>query len=56
MSKKIEKDIPMTPPDLALNTHWLERPLSRTNFHGPKGVRAIEVRQYKNILSGHSFQ
>ena len=26
--------------------HWLELPLSRTNFHGPKGVRAIEVRLY----------
>ena len=24
----------------------LELPLSRTNFHGPKGVRAIEVRLY----------
>ena len=25
---------------------WLELPLSRTNFHSPKGVRAIEVRLY----------
>ena len=24
-------------------THWLELPLSRTYFHSPKGVRAIEV-------------
>ena len=23
--------------------HWLELPLSLTNFHGPKVVRAIEV-------------
>ena len=40
--------IPMMPPDLALliNPHWLKLPLSRTNFHGPKGVRAIEVRLY----------
>ena len=28
------------------NHHWLELPLSRTNFHGPKGVQAIEVRLY----------
>ena len=32
------------PPDLAPD--WLELPLSRTNFHGTKGVRAIEVRLY----------
>ena len=25
---------------------WLELPMSRTNFHGPKDVRAIEVRLY----------
>ena len=29
-----------------INPHWLRLPLSRTNFHGPKGVRAIEVRLY----------
>ena len=29
-----------------MNRHWLELPLSRTNFHGPKGVRAIEVLLY----------
>ena len=36
------------PPYLALffNPHLLELPLSRTSFHGPKGVRAIEVRLY----------
>ena len=28
------------------NPQWLEPPLSRTNFHSPKGVRAIEVRLY----------
>ena len=26
--------------------HWLELPMVRTIFHGPKGVRAIEVRLY----------
>ena len=25
---------------------WLELPMSRTNFHGPEDVRAIEVRLY----------
>ena len=30
--------------------HWLELPLSRTNFHGPKEVRAIEVRLYMYIV------
>ena len=29
-----------------INTHWLELPLSQTNFHGPNAVRAIEVRLY----------
>ena len=28
-----------------INTHQLELPLSRTYFHGSKGVRAIEVLQ-----------
>ena len=47
MLKKIKK-ILIKPPDLALliNPHLLELVLSRTNFHGPKGVRAIEVRLY----------
>ena len=27
-----------------INPQWLELPMSRTNFHGPKYVRAIEVR------------
>ena len=30
------------------NLPRLELPLSRTNFHGPKGVRDIEVRLYVN--------
>ena len=29
-----------------INTHKLELPLARTNFHDPKGVRAIEVLLY----------
>ena len=30
-------------PGAIMNPQWLELPLSRTNFHGLKGVRAIEV-------------
>ena len=33
-----------------INTHLLKLPLSRTYFHGPKGVRAIEVRLYSNFF------
>ena len=29
-----------------INPHWLKLPLSQTNFHGPKGVRAIEVQLF----------
>ena len=29
-----------------INPQWLELPMSRTNFHGPKDVRAIDVRLY----------
>ena len=29
-----------------INPQWLELPMSRTNFLGPKDVRAIEVRLY----------
>ena len=29
-----------------INPHWLEPPMSRTIFYGPKDVRAIEVRLY----------
>ena len=28
------------------NPQWIELPMSRTNFHGPKDVRAIKVRLY----------
>ena len=33
-------------PGAIINPHWLKLPLSRTNFHGPRGVRAIEVLLY----------
>ena len=33
-------------PCAMINPQWLEIPISRTNFHGPKDVRAIEVRLY----------
>ena len=29
-----------------INLQWLELPISRTNFNGPKDVRAIEVQLY----------
>ena len=29
-----------------IDLQWLELTISRTNFHGPKDVRAIEVRLY----------
>ena len=29
-----------------INPQWLELPMSRTNFHGPKDIRTIEVRLY----------
>ena len=29
-----------------INVQWLEPPMSRTNFHRPKDVRAIQVRLY----------
>ena len=37
-------------PGIIINPHLLEQPLSRTNFHGPKGVQAIEVRLYLGLL------
>ena len=32
-----------------INPQWLELPKFRTNFHGPKDVRAIEARLYLHI-------
>ena len=34
-------------PGAMINPQWLELPMSRTYFHGPKDVRAIETRLYK---------
>ena len=33
-------------PDTVINPQWLELPMSRTVYHVPKDVRAIEVRLY----------
>ena len=33
-------------PGAIINPHWLELPLSRTNFHGPLGVRSIGALLY----------
>ena len=33
-----------------INPQWLELPMFRTNFHGPKDVRAIEIRLYSNLI------
>ena len=33
---------------IMINLHWLELPMARTIFHGPKIVRAIYVRLYFN--------
>ena len=38
-------------PGAMINPLWLELPMARAIFHGPKGVRAIEVRLY--ILNGY---
>ena len=48
MLKKIKKKYPYyaTWPGIIINTHWLKLPLSRTYFHGSKGVPAIEVIPY----------
>ena len=37
-------------PGAIINLHWLDIPMARTLFHGPKGVRAIEVRLYNTIV------
>ena len=33
-------------PGAMIKPRWFELPMSRTNFHGPKDVRAIEVRLF----------
>ena len=37
-------------PGTMIIPQWLELPMSRTLFHGPKGVRAIEIRLYLGIV------
>ena len=37
------------------NPQWLEPPMSRTIFYGPKDVRAIEVRLYIPRENGYSI-
>ena len=48
--QKLENITKLSPfaswPGVMINPQWLEPPISRTNFPGPKGVRAIEVRLY----------
>ena len=48
-----------------INPQWLELPMSRTNFHGPKDVQAIEVRLYfykevmiytHGVLGSHAYR
>ena len=39
-----------------INPQWLELPMSRTNFLGPKDVRAIEVRLYSRVAASHEKQ
>ena len=46
--KSREKKTKLSPfaylPGVIINPQWLELPISRTNVHSPKGVRAIEAR------------
>ena len=39
-----------------INPQWLEQPLSRTIFYGPKYVRGIEVRLYLHCIVEAQFQ
>ena len=41
-----------------INLQWLELPVSWTNFHGPKDVRAFEVRLYAEnfTIKNENFQ
>ena len=43
-------------PGAIINPHWLELPLSQTNFHGPIGVQAIEVRLHSQICPSVGIQ
>ena len=53
---KDQKDIPkLSPfaswPGIMINPQWLELPMSRTYFHGPKDIRAIEAQLYLSHIS-----
>ena len=55
---KVGKDNPeLSPfaswPVAMINHQWLELPMSRTNFHGPKDVRAIEVQLYCCVVTSY---
>ena len=39
-----------------INPQWLELPISRTNFHGPKEAPVIKVRLYKVKRREHISQ
>ena len=39
-----------------INPQWFELPMSRTNFHGPKDVWAIEIRLYYVSIYLHAEQ
>ena len=39
-----------------INPQWLELPVSRTNFHSPKDVRAIEVPLYMLRITQKAVQ
>ena len=41
-------------PGAKINLHWLELPMARTIFHGPKGIRAIKVRLYIENRIAHA--
>ena len=43
-------------PGAMINLHWLELPMARTIFHGPKGVQAIEVWLYFQYISNFRSQ
>ena len=43
-------------PSARINPQWLELPISRTNFHGPKEVRAIKVWLYFHKMKVHTSQ
>ena len=43
-NRKVDQTYYASWPGSIINPQWLKLPLSRTNFHSPKGVRAIKVR------------